>query len=251
VPVRAHLHTGSEIDAEWAGEGLHPYQRQELANIKALLGPEFKKYLTISPGKLPDMGALFRSSRVVTMTALCEGRNRSIHEAMSCGVPVVTFEDFNKYSRGLSTVFPNEGGLRAPKFTAESLAATLLEVLDSPPGRFTPREAVLRESGRRAVSQTVVDSFAEYYSKALPGYAKGQPIEQNAWVQEHMAACYQVSLEEWWFTILSVVGKPRFHAKGLKDCQGIFEVYSKLNDKLVAGTPVADVVSSIESITPP
>lgn len=224
-PLRALLHTGSVIDA--ARTGLRPSQTQELDKIQAALG-HTDKYLTISPGHVSSTRDLYQKSRVVVMTALCEGRNRSIHEAMSCNTPVVTFEDFNKYSRGNSVVFPAGGGYRAPKFTAESLAETILRTLNAPEGTFSPREAVLRESGRRAVANTVVRGFAEYYSRELPGYGPEQPIESNEWLAQNMQAVYKQDLPGWWFRVEGVIGKPRFHIKGLKDFEGVAKAYSKL-----------------------
>lgn len=225
--AKALLHTGSNVDINWMG--LRPPQTNELMKIQQALGVT-QQYLAISPGQVDNMGDLYRRSRVVVMTALCEGRNRSIHEAMSCDTPVVTFEDFNKFARsgGDDVVFPVGGGLRAPRFTAESLADTILKVLNAPPGTFSPREAVLRESGRRAVSNTVAAGFAEYYAANIPGYAVGSDLSQNQWIADTMARVYQASLENWWFAHSGVIGKPRFHMKGLADLTGVAEVYAKL-----------------------
>jgi len=225
-PLKIHLHTGSVVDVNWSQQT--EAQRVELMKMQAVLGVT-QRYLTISPGQVPSLAELYNRSRVVTMTALCEGRNRAIHEAMSCGTPVVTFEAYNQFSRGDDVVFPAGGGYRAPQFTAQSLAETWVRTIKAAEeGWFNPREAVLAASGRRAVTNTVLRGFADYYRAALPGWSPEQPVEQNAWLQENMQAVYKTDLENWWFSRQAFLGKPRFHVKGLQDIAGVAEIYAKL-----------------------
>lgn len=249
--MRAMLHTGSQIDTNWTG--LHENQKAELRKINAQLG-NTPDYLTINTQRMDSLKPLYNRSRVAVMLALCEGKNRSIHEAMSCDTPVITFEHFNQYSRGgLHSgieAFPKTAGLKAPEFTAESLADTILQVILNPE-KFTPRESVLKVSGRKTVFNAVIDRLP-YYRETLPGFEAGRHHE-NAWIDGAMRQVYGQGVYQYIYQLNDNAGKPRVWHKGMEDVDRVLRIYEKLLPVInglqkQAAAKAAEVANAAEAV---
>lgn len=80
-------------------------------------------------------------SRLYVLTSLIEGKNRGLHEAMCCNVPVLTFSNFNQHIRGGSRAYPINAGLDV-EFTPSALADGIKTALDRE-HQFSPRPAYL------------------------------------------------------------------------------------------------------------
>jgi glycosyltransferase involved in cell wall biosynthesis len=238
--LRIVLNTGTNVDVNWTG--LHEAERNELRRINAVL-INTPDYITVLPSRQAQLSALYNRARCVVMPALCEGKNRSIHEAMSCNVPVVTFAAFNQYARNGVPPFPPEAGLVAPEFSAQSLADTLEKVL-AETERFTPREAVLRVSGRRTALTSCIDRLP-YYKEQLPDFTPGAHLN-NTWIDVAMQLCYRRGLHQHLYNFGKADGAPAMWHKGLEECERSLAAYCKIgpNEPAASGTP--PVTGSLE-----
>lgn len=132
----------------------------------------------------------YNSAKIGILGSLLEGTNRSIHEAMSCNIPVICFADFNKYLRGQGVIIPPKAGLYAP-FDPEGIADTIylaLQNLDY----FKPRQEYLTYFGRRNFFNLCLDSF-DYYRENIPNYQPGKAFN-NLWLDLAIQHQYQVNL---------------------------------------------------------
>ena len=100
---------------------------------------ELYKYIEIigRVGHGAELSSYYTRSRMVVLTSIYEGKNRTINEAISCNTPVVVFKDLSKYTRGDDDAFPQNAGLYVPEFSAESLTDTMQEALENI-DKFTP-----------------------------------------------------------------------------------------------------------------
>jgi glycosyltransferase involved in cell wall biosynthesis len=220
--LRVVLNTGEGVDLNWTRINAH--EQNELRRINTILG-NTPDYIYIEPERQKSLSSLYNRARCVVMCALCEGKNRSIHEAMSCNIPVVTFEAFNQYARHNTLPFPSNAGLLAPEFTGASLADTIAKVLEQPLS-FTPRESILKVSGRRTTLNACLDAFP-YYAQNLPGYSHGQHLT-NSWLDVSMQMLYQRSLSQHLYGFGRTEGAPAVWHKGLEEIERSLVRYTSL-----------------------
>jgi glycosyltransferase involved in cell wall biosynthesis len=176
-PIRLTLVVGKDFDINWSG--LDESEKEELRKVEAILEHP-NEYIDFVPRTFqissdPNMKSMphyYSRAKVCVLGSLLEGKNRSIKEAMSCNVPVMTFRQFNQYQRNGEPAFPEGGGLYIPEFDVESMADTLHELLENY-GDFKPRQQYLRHAGRKKFLNICMDSIP-YYENNLPGYKKGE-----------------------------------------------------------------------------
>lgn len=219
-PLRVVLNTGSNINVNWSD--LADFERTELRKLNEVLGST-ADYIHIEPTRQKRLSDLYNRAKCVVMCALCEGKNRSIHEAMSCDVPVVTFAAFNQYARNKASIFPEKAGLVAPEFTPESLAETLAKVLDNPE-QFTPRQEVLRVSGRVKVLQTCLN-IIPYYRQHLPMFEENHVLD-NLWLNAAIHHNYHRHIWQHLYNHGKDEGMPAFWHKGLEDTTRALNMYA-------------------------
>lgn len=164
---------------------------KELENI-AGSSEDLKKYIEIidfvNYGE--DLSKYYSRAKVAVLTSLYEGKNRFIHEANLCNVPVIVFNDFNKYIRGKDNAFPKKAGIYAPSFTPDSMADTIHYALRNL-NQFTPLASYMKENGRMNFLNKCIDSIP-YYRENLPGYIPDD-IENNQWLFDAVFDNYQLS----------------------------------------------------------
>lgn len=188
--LRCVLVTGRELDINLSR--LDGGEREILRQVQRELGAG-SDALFFEPVPQTNLAAYYGRAKCFVLASLVEGKNRAIHEAASCDTPVVSFAQFNQYIRGPQPVLPARAGIAAPAFDADSLANTVLEVLDAPE-RFAPREVLLQVSGRTHVFNACIDALA-YYRDALPEYAAGRHVE-NRWLDLAMWQTHRVSVRQ-------------------------------------------------------
>lgn len=172
---------------------LHPAQKQEWNKIVSVLGNPFD-YIKIVPfvDYYQDIPEYYSRSKVYILGSLLEGKNRSLCEAMSCNIPVICFEEFNQYARGLDHIFPEGAGLYA-QFNPESIADTIHTILQNPTA-FKPRMQYLKYRGRKNFFNTCLDSLPQY-QEMIPDYIPGDAFN-NAWLDLAVQQNYQMSLHD-------------------------------------------------------
>ena len=171
-------------------------EKRILANLEDLVGgkEEFDKYITLV-GRVPhghELNTYYTKSKLVALTSIYEGKNRTINESLTCNTPVVVFKDLSKYTRGKSPAFPEGAGLYVPEFTPEAFCDTMHEALTHL-DHFTPRRSYLRVNGRKNFLNRCIDSIP-YYRENLPEYVPGKAME-NLWLDLAMQENYQLSLD--------------------------------------------------------
>ena len=134
----------------------------------------------------------YSRSKVCVLASLVEGKNRSIHEAMSCNTPVICFHEFNEHIRRGNPVIPEGAGLYAT-YAPESLADTIHSAIENP-DQFKPRKGFLQAFGRRRLLNTCVEKIP-YFAQAIPGYVSGQAYS-NLWLDMAIQHSYQVGLHD-------------------------------------------------------
>jgi glycosyltransferase involved in cell wall biosynthesis len=154
---------------------------------------ELEKYLEIlgrvSHGE--ELDRYYTRSRLVALTSIYEGKNRTINEALCCNTPVVVFKDLSKYTRGDDDAFPENAGIYVPEFSPESFCDTMHEALNNL-DKFTPRRSYLKFNGRMNFLNKCIDSIP-YYRENLPEYVPGR-AQDNLWLDLAMQENYQLSL---------------------------------------------------------
>ncbi|MCB1042568.1 MAG: glycosyltransferase [Acidobacteria bacterium] len=124
-------------------------------------------------------------SKSYVLTSLVEGKNRGLHEAMCCDLPVVVFRDFNKAARGGASAFPDGAGLVA-QFDPSDLASTLKSVGSR---TFSPRRSYLNGfSGRRWSVARVFQALGQ--ASLVAGDFRTSPLAHC--IRDH----YQLELED-------------------------------------------------------
>ena len=170
-------------------------EKRILGELENIVGgkEELAKYLEII-GRVnhgEDLNRYYTRSRLVVLTSIYEGKNRTINEAMCCNTPVIVYNDLSKYTRGKDRAFPEGAGLYVPEFSAESMCDTIHEGLMNLE-HFTPRRSYLRTNGRMNFLNKCIDSIP-YYRENLPEYVPGR-AQDNMWLDLAMQENYQLSL---------------------------------------------------------
>lgn len=165
-----------------------------LNEIKLKYG-ELENYINVVD-KVPysQMSKYYTSAKFTILTSLIEGKNRALHESMSCNTPVIVFKDHNKYARGEHELFYENSGLYVNEFSPEALADVIYDGLSNYDGRFFPRRAYLKHNGRKNFINKCVDSIP-YFKENLPEYTFGA-IQDNLWVDLAMQDNYQISFND-------------------------------------------------------
>ncbi|MEI8388589.1 MAG: glycosyltransferase [bacterium] len=189
--IKMSLIIGKDFGSNF--EGIDEQEKAEIQKVESILDVP-KDYIDLIPRvdyhKLPEY---YSRAKLTILGTLVEGKNRSLHESMSCNTPIVYFKDFNKYLRGDDFAFPEGAGLCAPEFTAESLADTIHTVLENQDA-FKPRRKYLEFYGRKNFFNTCINSFP-YYKSNLPEYKENEHFN-NLWLDLAMQYNYQLSLND-------------------------------------------------------
>ncbi len=176
-----------------------PLSTQSLAVFKEFqktLGKRFDDYVFISKKRYyhHSMPNLYRRSKLYLLGSLLEGKNRALHEAMCCDVPVVTFKAFNQFARGHTDVFPHGAGSYAESFDAQCLADALHNTLSNLTA-FSPRNNYLSGFSGRFNTFSQLLAKIPYYNHHLPNLDP-KNIMDNHWLNQAIQHCYQTSLTD-------------------------------------------------------
>lgn len=183
---------------------------------------ELKKYLNIV-GRVPhgeELCKYYTRSKLVVLTSIYEGKNRTINEALCCNTPVVVYKDLSKYTRGNDLAFPEGAGIYVPEFSPQSLCDTIHEAL-SKIDQFTPRRSYLRYNGRKNFLNKCIDSIP-YYRENLPEYEPGKAMD-NMWLDLAMQENYQLSLNAFLYGANPAIHHVKLHEKET----GIMDFFNK------------------------
>jgi glycosyltransferase involved in cell wall biosynthesis len=191
-PIRMTLVGGFNTD--WSaleGEPLRVMRR-----VASVLGG-ISEYLDLEDFRPPEqMPDLYRDHKIMVMGSLLEGKNRAIHEAMACGVPIVCCREFNQHIRGSVEAFPPGAGVYAtfdPEAYADAMHLALREH-----GSFAARAAYQGGfSGRAFVLERCLRELPEF-AKTLPDFSAAQPLP-NEWLEAALARCYACTTERFLF----------------------------------------------------
>ena len=193
------------------------YNKDEQAILDKLIAEvgseeELYKYIELigRVGHGAELSSYYTRSRMVVLTSIYEGKNRTINEAMSCNTPVIVFKDLSKYTRGDDDAFPKNAGLYVPEFSAESLTDTIHEALENI-DKFTPRLSYLKYNGRMNFLNKCIDSIP-YYRENIPDYVPGR-IQDNLWIDLAMQANYQLSLNAFLYGANPAIHHVKLHEK--------------------------------------
>lgn len=193
--VKLHLVIGTEFETSHPDfTGLPEHAVSELRKAEKLVG-NLADVITLIP-KIPyaEMPTYYSRAKVTVLGSLLEGKNRSIHESMSCDTPVVTFKHFNQYARGETEAIFENAGVYAEHYAAESMADAIHEAIKHY-GDFRPRRAFLTHSGRKNCLNKCIDSFP-YYCDCLPEYQPSNHLS-NLWIDLAMQYSYRLSPERY------------------------------------------------------
>ncbi len=209
--------TGKDFGPDYSE--LTEQEMKVMKEIEQELGGNVEQYIDfVQKVNYKDMPEYYSRAKICVLGSLSEGKNRSIHEAMSCNTPVIVFEDFNKFLRGDSHTIPRGAGLYVPEYSAESLADTFHKALMNL-DKFRARRAYLREYGRKNFANTCIDGIP-YYAQNLPEYVKGR-IQDNLWVDLAMQDNYQISFIDYLYN-----KKPGIsHGKGLEGIDTLIKFF--------------------------
>lgn len=171
---------------------------------------ELKKYLNII-GRVnhgDELATYYSRSKLVVLTSIFEGKNRTLNEAMCCNTPVIVFKDLSKYTRGSDHAFPEGAGLYVPRFTPKSMCDTIYKALSNL-DKFTPRRSYLTYNGRKNFLNRCIDSIP-YYRENLPEYEPGKAME-NLWLDLAMQENYQLSLNDFLYAKNPAIHHVKLH----------------------------------------
>ena len=157
-----------------------------------------------------ELPKYYTRSKLVVLTSIYEGKNRTINESLCCNTPVIVFKDLSKYTRGNDKAFPDGGGLYVPEYTAESLCDTIHQALSNLE-QFTPRRSYLTYNGRKNFLNRCIDSIP-YYRENLPEYEPGKAME-NIWLDLAMQENYQLSLNDFLYGKNPAIHHVKLHEK--------------------------------------
>ncbi len=190
APIRLTLIPGRNFDVNF--HGLDDYELAQLAQMEDILGC-LRDYIHLVPRVVhhyQELPSFYSRARGYVLGSLIEGKNRSLSEALSCNLPVLTCSEFNQYARGADGAFPKGAGLYA-NFEPESFADGIYSLLQNP-DQFSARKEFLGQSGRRNFLNTCLD-YLPYYAQNLPEFQPGHHW-QNLWLDLAMQQNYQLSL---------------------------------------------------------
>jgi glycosyltransferase involved in cell wall biosynthesis len=173
-----------------------------------------------------EMPALYNAHRLFVLGSLFEGKNRAIHEAMCCDLPVVCCEAYNQFARGDVPIFPPGAGMYAP-FDPEGFARTIHHVVIQPE-QFNPRQAYLSGfSGRQYCLEMCLRAFPQY-RELMPGYDPVAPAD-NRWLEEAITDNYRCKLSTFLYE-----ENPCNHAIGLDHHDSLVQFYRSRSSGLLA-----------------
>lgn len=203
-PMRVAFIPGRDVTAN--GVWLTSDERDVLRSMTQILGylPDYLAFLP--PMNQLQMSQYYSRARCYVLASLLEGKNRAALESMACDTPGVTFQAHCQYSRGPSLLYPENTGLMAPEFTAESLADTIYQVVRNY-GDFKPRRSFLQHYGRKNFFNRALDVFP-YYETALPDYRRGQHFT-NLWLDLAVQDNYQVGLSQFIYDHNALISRPQ------------------------------------------
>jgi glycosyltransferase involved in cell wall biosynthesis len=147
-----------------------------------------------------EMPKLYQRAKLCILLSLIEGKNRSLHEAMLCNLPVICWKNHNQYARGKQEVFPDGAGEYVSDFSIESFVNTIHWVISNPEN-YSPRKSYLESfgfSGRKDLLRKCLKPF-QYYSDHIPQFLSGD-IFSNLWFREAMEDNYNKDLQEYIYT---------------------------------------------------
>lgn len=182
---------GQEFDLNL--EGLSERHRQSWTKMEAIL-EHISDYIYFIPKAGPyEVSQYLSQSKVAVLSSFIEGKNRFLHEALSCNIPTIHFNNLCQYIRPEGTPYlpPNSGWTCAPE--AEALADTLHHARHHY-GDMTPRQAFLEHGGRRRFLNTCMQVFP-YYAQRIPGWESQASPFENEWLQ--LAAQWSTGISLW------------------------------------------------------
>ncbi len=191
-------YVGKEIDPKFTG--LNESEKNILLEMSSILNSSNKFIDIVGHADYNEMPKNYSQAKICLLSSLCEGKNRSIREAMLCDVPILLFKDFIKYVRGQNDIIPNfEGnaGYSIEHFSASSLADSIEYMLNNLE-TYSPRKTYLESMGRKNFFNIVLNSF-NYYEQNVPNYAINKAYN-NAWLDLAIADNYQLSLNDFLYS---------------------------------------------------
>lgn len=194
-----------------------------LEDLENIVGgkEELEKYVEIlgrvNHGR--DLNTYYSRAKLVVLTSIYEGKNRTINESLCCNTPVIVYKDLSKYTRGQDHAFPEGAGLYVPEFNPESMADTIHDGLTHLE-HFTPRRSYLRTNGRKNFLNKCIDSIP-YYKEHLPEYEPGRAME-NLWLDLAMQENYQLSLNAFLYAANPAI----HHVKLSEEETGIMDFFN-------------------------
>ncbi|WP_127503884.1 glycosyltransferase family 4 protein [Actinoplanes solisilvae] len=116
------------------------------------------------PGVTSQLDAELSASAMFVLSSRYEGLPMVLLEAMSCGLPVVSFD----CPTGPGEVITDGvNGRLVPPADVDALAATILELIDSPERRLAMGEAAY-ETSRRFFMPSVRDAWERFFASLTP-----------------------------------------------------------------------------------
>lgn len=192
----------------------------QLDSVKLILGGNIEKYIDFYPYiKHDELKNHYSRAKCAVLCSLLEGKNRFIHEAQSCDVPVIVFNDFNKYARGNHPAFYPRGGEYVSEFTPEALADTIHKVITHP-NAYTPRESYLKYSGRKNFIDNLI-SYIPYYQWNVPDY--NGKITDNIWINLAFHYNYQIPYFDFIYEKNTLN-----HTRGIEKIKELYDYYSTM-----------------------
>jgi glycosyltransferase involved in cell wall biosynthesis len=205
----------------WVGRGrLGEHARSQLVAMDKVLG-RAEDYIDFvgHAEHWSEMKKYYSRAKVFVLGSLIEGKNRCIHEALSCDVPVVCFRNYNQYARNGAPILPEDGGLYSA-FGPAALAETIHTVLNNREA-FSPRAGYLRENGRENTLNRCMEAIP-YYRNAVPDYIPGCCL-QNDWLDSGLRRNYQMAPDDFVYRN----GRGWAHATGVEQIRKLVSSYSE------------------------
>lgn len=153
-----------------------------------------KKYINFI-GHIPysqELCKYYNRAKCTVLTSIFEGKNRMISESLCCNVPVVTFNNLCKFTKGNDLTVPKNAGVSC-YYNTEALADSLHYMIHNYK-KFTPRDSYLKHHGRKNFVNKLI-SYVPYYRENIPEL-KNNLIE-NSWFNEAFYENYQLNYTDY------------------------------------------------------
>ena len=161
--------------------GLSEGARHSWKQMELIL-EHISEYIYFIPKASPyEVSQYLSQSKVAVLSSFIEGKNRFLHEAISCNIPAVHFNNLCQYIRpdGMPYLPPNSGWTCDPNPEA---MADALHFARHHSGDMTPRQSFLEHGGRRHFLNVCMSAFP-YYAQTLPGWQEQASPFENEWLQ--------------------------------------------------------------------